>query len=967
MRKLICLLVFNILLSIQGFSQPITGLPYIKNFTTQDYNGGIINFALAQDKRGIIYAANNYGLLEYDGTTWRKYNVSNNTKLRSVAIDDSGKIFAGAQDQFGYYFPSKNGLLEYHSLSDSLYKDSRILDEVWKTYIIGDKVYFSTFNHIYKYDGTNIKSIDPNQSIEFTFSVKNQLYVQTPANGLSLLFNDSLVHITGSEILINKHISGILPYAKNELLIATENNGIFIKGNSNFEEWNAPVNQRLKDAFVKCLLQLSDGSIAIGTASDGLYIVDNSGAIIHHLTKGKGLINRTILCLLEDDYGNIWVGQNNGFAKIEYSSPFTFINENSGLQGTGYCSYFDGQKLYMGTNNGLFEYSNNDSGSDPIFTLVPNTKGQVYSIDKYGSELLLGRHEGASILKNNKVTKLTSNQGAWKFMIPRQNPNILIEGNYFGFQVYDRIKGQWKNPTVLDDFNESSRVFEEDTDGTIWMTHGYKGVFRLKLATDYKSIEEIQFYNDEDGFNSNQLINVFHINSELIFCSADGTFAYNKNKDGFELHDRFTSLFGPNVRIIEMEEDALGNVYFINSDSTGLLTKDRFGNYFSKSKIFKKIHSLLNDDLHDITSIDHNSTMFGAKEGFVLFNTQKQTKLLEPIQLFIRKIIISNKDSTIFDGHFIKNGLIVNDQPSDQKINLKYENNSILFNFSCTFSDELAKTEYSYKLEGFDNDWSAWNAKTDKEYTNLREKTYHFKVKSKNIYDVESKITSYTFTVLPPWYRTNTAYILFFILAISLISGIMFSQSFRHKKEKRSLTLKQERELIKKDNTLQEFSKKTEAEIVSLKNEKLALEINTKNKELATSTMNLLNKNKFLTELKDTMSQTVALGKSGENKKLKDMMKSIERNMAGDSEWEHFQHHFDQVHGDFSHRLLEEYPKLSPQEVKLSTYLRMNLSTKEIAQLLNITVRGVEIARYRLRKKLDLVREDNLTEFILSF
>jgi DNA-binding CsgD family transcriptional regulator len=100
---------------------------------------------------------------------------------------------------------------------------------------------------------------------------------------------------------------------------------------------------------------------------------------------------------------------------------------------------------------------------------------------------------------------------------------------------------------------------------------------------------------------------------------------------------------------------------------------------------------------------------------------------------------------------------------------------------------------------------------------------------------------------------------------------------------------------------------------------------------------------------------------------IQKVIKNIEKNIAGDQDWEQFEIHFDQVHGDFMSRFKKEYSSLSPQEIKLSAYLRMNLSTKEIAYLMNISVRGVEIARYRLRKKLNLERSENLQEYILKF
>lgn len=942
-------------------------IPFIKNYTTQDYKAGIQNFALGQDKRGVIYAGNNYGLIEFDGTTWRTFGVSNGTKVRSLAVHANGRIYVGAQNQFGFFFPNERGLLDYFSLSDQLNVEDINIDEVWHTYIIGENVFFCTLRNIYRYDGEKTEIIQTHQPIEFSFLVNNQLFIQATESGLVYLDNREFKHVAGSEIFVDKQVVAIVPMTKTNMLVATINHGLYLYNGSRFILWNSEINQSLKGSFINTVLVLSDGHLAIGTANQGLYLVNYNGEIIFHLNKDGGLNNRTVLSLMEDDYGNIWAGQSNGLAKIEYSSPFTFVNENSGLQGTGYCSYYSDDGLYLGTNNGLFKFNAKESLYDKPLKFIKNSEGQVYSIGEFKDQLLIGHHKGGFVISNGQAKSLSGLPGAWRYLIPKNNPDVLLEGTYYGFRVYQSINNDWKNPISLANFEESSRVFEEGHDGTLWMTHGYKGVYRIQPSEDYKSFNEIKYYGQNSGFFTNQLINVYRISNELVFSTGHGVYSFDKESDEFILNDKFTKLFGEDVRISALEEDAMGNVYFMSAGATGVLSKDRFGEYSANTKIFNKIQRLLNDDLPNIVAYGHGQVLFGAKDGFIHYNASKQTKLLKPIQTLLRTVIATNTDSLVFGGNFLELDKLINEQPENQAPIFSHEDNSLLFGFSSTFTDELVNTMYSYKLEGFDKNWSDWTDKNEKEYTNLREGKYRFLVKAKNIYETESNTTSYSFTISPPWYRTPLATFGFFALVMGLIGGILFSQSTRHKKEKRHLTLIQERELIQKDHKLQEFSKKTEAEIVTLRNEKLAFEVNTKNKELASSTMNLINKNKFLSDLKDSMSLVIQEGKSGENKKIRDMMKRIDKNMAGDSEWEHFQNHFDQVHGDFSQRLIQVYPKLSPQDMKLSTYLRMNLSTKEIAQLLNITVRGVEIARYRLRKKLELNREDNLTEFILGF
>jgi DNA-binding CsgD family transcriptional regulator len=187
----------------------------------------------------------------------------------------------------------------------------------------------------------------------------------------------------------------------------------------------------------------------------------------------------------------------------------------------------------------------------------------------------------------------------------------------------------------------------------------------------------------------------------------------------------------------------------------------------------------------------------------------------------------------------------------------------------------------------------------------------------------------------------------------------------KHKIDKKKMAVHQKREIQQKDRELVNVTKESEEKITKLRNEKLSAEVEFKNKELATSTMHLLNKNEVMLDIKAKLE---AISKKGSPKpdEIKRIIKNINKNISEDKDWDQFTIHFDQVHGDFLKKLKTLYPELTPQETKLAAYLRMNLTSKDVAQLLNISVRGVEISRYRLRKKLQLERETNLVTFLMD-
>jgi DNA-binding CsgD family transcriptional regulator len=397
---------------------------------------------------------------------------------------------------------------------------------------------------------------------------------------------------------------------------------------------------------------------------------------------------------------------------------------------------------------------------------------------------------------------------------------------------------------------------------------------------------------------------------------------------------------------------------------TGVLEKSTNGKYQKHTAVFNQLKNVLNDDLQNIITLDANKVLFAAKEGFIQFNNTIQKLQDIEYDVIFTKIGISNaKDSIITYGRQIKDGEVSFKQ-LDNQIEIPFQENSIRIEYSAPYMNGNFKNEYQYWLKNSEQNYSEWSTRTAKEYTNLKEGNYIFHVRAKNIHGQLSNVATFEFTILPPWYRTNWAYSLYIFLALIASIIIFFLFELRYKKKTEIITEEKEKEITRIDSEL----KTSEQKLEHLKNEKLKSEIKLKNKELATSTMHLINKNSFISSIKSNLNSISKRSKNQEVKhEISRVIHNIEKNISADEDWEHFSIHFDQVHGDFIKRWKNDYPDLSPQEMKLSAYLRMNLSTKEIAHLLNISVRGVEIARYRLRKKLELERSDNLQEFILKY
>lgn len=959
MRKLFSLfLFFSILFRLE--SQQL-GLPFTKFYSSKEYNGGIQNYAISQNQYGLIYAANNFGLLEYDGTSWERYSLPNSTKIRHIHIENNGRIYVAGQGQLGYFRPNETGKLEFISWLRQLPLEHQNVEEVWKVFKINENYIFCTIKRLFIFDSSgNMVDIIESDSEYLSFNLSNnQLYLQGAEEGLLRLDKNKTVVLNNSSKIKNTLISGILESGSGELQIFTEAGDVFSFSPTQLTDWKADLLPKLSK--VNTAVRLRNGNIAIGTQYNGIYIIDEDGKLELHMDLEKGLQNNTVISIFEDKGGNLWLGHNNGITILELSLPFRVLGTQSGIQGTGYTARYHDGNVYLGTNIEVSKIPANET----IAKRINNSEGQAYSLGVLANSLLLAHNEGAFSIENNSARNIPGPNGIWGFLQLKDHPNFLLAGTYSGLALYEKKNNDLSFIRRLNGFEESSRLIQEDDEGNIWMSHGYKGIYKLNLSDDWTSVSS-KFYGIKEGLPTNLLNSVWKIGGRLVFTTEYGLYTFNQATDRFEKDKILSPYFERDFLITSLIEDPVGNIFYIGNEEVGVLEKQADGTFEKNFQIFNKIVPLLNDDLQNVSLLKSNEVLFAANEGFIWYKLDKN-KVMPPVYpAFIKSVYLTKSSDSLFAiGNHIdlmnsKFGL----ESKGEGLKLPYHLADIRFEFTNTIPNNENSTLFRFYLEGLEKEFGDWTNKRDKAFTNLREGSYVFHVQSKDLYGQVTQANPFTFTVLPPWYRTNLAWFIYLLAGIVVLVIVFRKVDKLYQKKTKAITAKQQKELDQKSQDLETSQK----ELEKLKTEKLEAEINIKNKELASATMHLLNKNGFIDHTKTHLSQIIKKSKNQEVKnELQKVINSIDKNISNDNDWEQFAIHFDQVHGDFMGRFKKVYPNLSPQEFKLTAYLRMNLSTKEIAYLMNISTRGVEISRYRLRKKLGLERSENLQEFILKF
>jgi ligand-binding sensor domain-containing protein/DNA-binding CsgD family transcriptional regulator len=955
------------------------GIPYIHNFTRREYRGGTQNWSIAQDQNGFMYFANNEGLLRFDGQSWRLFHMPNSSIVRSVYIDKNEQIYVGAYNELGKMDVDKNGKTVFRSLKKYLPQDCLNFDDVWNITSFKNQIVYQSYNFAFLFRSDSVVSvIKAPTRFQDSYQVNGRLYFNDQERGLMEYTGNTLVALNGCEKIRGEEVWSVLPFNRgNDLMIFTLNKGVFIYDGRNLKEWAFPINNLLKQKQIFSAIVIQEKYYAVGTIQDGVIVIDESGNIIQHINRQKGLQNNTVLKVFADRVGNLWLGLDNGIDYLNVNSPITFLQQTDGI-GAGYTSMIYKGKIYLGTNQGLFVKDWENERQKEEFCLVPGTNGQVWYLGIHGNALLCGHNNGTFVIEGETARQISTVPGSWKFHTLKRFPEYLIGGTYSGLTYYKKQKDGWVYGGEIAGFDESFRVFEEDENGDLWMSHGFKGVYKVSIGSRIESISSSRFFTQKDGLPSNYNLNVFKIKGKIVVTSNVGFYEYNRESDRFESSAYFTQLLSPLKDISFLKEDQNGNIWYVAWDmgknKAGVFRIQEDNSYKQISAPFDLLTGKFISGFESVYYYSDDHIFFGTEEGFAHYSPLSGFNNAPKFEAYINQATALYLDSAFFDGNFLNkteefkpSGAGSSNAAIHREFSFPFKDNSFRFSYTSPIFDNPGNIEYSYMLTGYNEKWSKWSNVPFNEYAKLPPGKYTFRVKARNQLGIESSTDTLVFSITPPWYRTIYAYIIYtliILLGILLLIRYFFKRIEISKRKERLEHLKAYRQ---KEQEYKREALIAEQKIVNLKNEKLRIEMIHRDKELANQTMDLIRKNKFLVKIKEELEK---LKKSSSDESLKDKITSlivkIDKDIDHKKQWEVFETAFDEVHEDFLSRLKEQYPNLTPKELRLCAYLRMNISTKEIAPLMNISVRGVEICRYRVRKKLNIDRDQNLTRMIID-
>jgi len=967
-RLFFLLLLFCV--AVNADAQPFIGQRDVLNFYKQAYNAGKQNWNIKQDKQGRLYFANNEGVLTYDGTYWKLYPLPNKTIVWSVDFGMDNRLYVGGQDEMGYFSPDKNGNLSYTSLKDLLDESDQKFADIWNIVALGGDVFFRSNTRLFRYHNNSISVYQPWSAWIFLGLHQQELIAHDEDKGL-------LLYRLGKwESLIPKaalpdgfYITSITPFG-NKSLVTTSKDGLYLLNGNQLEVFPVSAPAFNNHQHFTSSAKIDDNNYLIGTYNNGFYHIDSTGAIIQNFSKKEGLQNSNIKSLFTDNNHNIWLGLDNGIDFIPFVNAVKHINPTVFNDAGGYAAVMYGNNLYFAMSNGIYELplENISDFSNSKNNISAIAEGQAWQLSVFNNYLLAGKEDGFFQISNHTTSAIDRSTGYWIFQhLPGTTPAVMAAGNYQGVTLFQERNNAFIKTGVIRDLSTSARFLATDSAlQAIWISHPYRGVYKINMPHS----NAVKLYTKADGLPSTLNNHVYTVKHQIVIATEKGIYHYNPASDRFVPDPFYTGIFDT-LSVRYLKEDNQGNIWFVHEKTIGVV--DLSGD---KPQIIylPELKGRIMSGFENIYPINKNNILVGGEQGFYHINYETYKQNIRPLRIFIRTVKAKNEEEKLVFGGYNGQANADSQQSKNDIPSLSYHWNSFHFEYTSPLYEQQSNIEYSCYLEGFDKNWSEWTKKTEKDYTNLPAGFYSFSIHSRTNLNTESPVCSYSFYILPPWYNNIWAWCVYAILALLLLYWL-------YKQQEKNIHGKQEKKLLEERKKYEEEQRniaylhqleleKSERELVQLKNEKLESEIEFKNAELAATAMNLVQKKEFLLKIKDGLNKINQLNKPGkdsiEPSELKKIVRSLSEEENLGDEWEQFSIHFNKVHSDFLVIIKEKYPDLKPHELKLCAYLRMNLSSKEIAHLMSISVRGVEISRYRVRKKLQLPTETNMFQFLFD-
>ncbi len=775
---------------------------------------------------GSLYIAAELKLIQYDGV---KFSAIGNCQAASLAVDADGIAYVGGGGEFGMVTIDAKGKQNYERL-DRLLKDTIQVGAVRYVWLTKTHVYFTTVEAVYEYDkikkSVNAYYPEVNGLFFNGFVLNEEFYISQSSVGLQKIVDGRLVYAPHGETLKDR-IYGSMEYEPGEMLLSYGRDGNMTSYFSDPRKLpkTYPMISKgyLAGNVIYSCVPVGKNYYALGTVLHGTLLTDRSGRVLNRFNDSTFFQDRRAIAVTKDRTQNLWLGYygtQGKVSKTELGLDLSIWNKDNGLTGSVVASTRHRGVRYVGTDNNLF-YINK---KNQAIKMMPDVCRflQFVNFKVAGEEKLLAItdiypqiHEidGTQVKRAFKGLEINA------ILQSKRNPNRLFVAMRDTLLALRYQNHKFVREGIVDLTKGNYRQMIEDEKGNLWLLeYNNFGITRMQFENP-ESIKptSVKRFNAKDGLPD--YLNVIAIlNHEVIVGSKRGLSRFNTNTDRFEpyagLGKRF---YNAPFEVQGLHQTKDGSIYVLPSfpsDKNEIvrISVNAKNDTTYETRPFKRLPEF--GFFSEVNSED-NVVWISGTEGLIRYEPRLDTKNYDlNFQCLIRGVV-SAKDTLVYSG-------LPSEAIAKQHNYLPYSKNTIAFEFAAPFFDNESKTLYATQLEGAEEEWTDWDRTTLRNYSRLSEGDYTFKVKARNVYGKESTIATYTFTILPPWFRTWWAYTLD-VLALGLfIFGVVRWRTIslrRKKKALESLVKEKTMELMESNKNLeasQEELKQNNEELIAI-------------------------------------------------------------------------------------------------------------------------------------------------------
>ncbi len=747
-------------------------MPVLESHSHDEFNAYGQVWTIVQDHRGLMYFGVSGGdVLEYDGVTWRKIDTSMEI-VRSLAIDDSGKIWLGGNGGFGYLDPDASGTLHYVPLFDKVPQNDRDFTDVWQTLVTPQGVFFRTFEMLFRWDGHNMHVWRPASGTRFQAlsSVRGHVYTSQNGIGLQEIVGDDLRTVPGGEAYRDSNKLFLNPYDDNRLLVSARDSLLSLYDGQKSTPFVTQADDYLKKYKVYTSGLLKDGSICITTLTGGVVVLGHDGSLRQIIDVADGLLDADALSAYQDRDGALWVGTTEGISRVEIASPISFFARTGQLdavrfQGSVYVANGGGsvpvQKLVFDPHTNRPSLASIGGATQGFDLLVfKDPSGAAHD------QLLASTSEGVMRVVGDKLVPAlpllySLNEQTYTMRQSVKTPDRVFigHGDDVGSMRWDGH--QWIDEGRLPNTVFEARTLAEDANGVLWVGGAKGKVLRVTVAPSGMRDAKAEVISGDQGIPNGVTTVSFALGNVYVLVDrVKNIYRWDAATDKFVVDDQLllpVDSRDASPYLFKLED---GSVWAETTSSEGRRIARVFQDPDGRIHLDENTYRPLTRFKLLPAFVDPDGSVWATGEELVRFNPRLQTAAVDQPAPLVRQVNAGK--NVVYGGTSV---------PGTAELRLPPGTDAVRFQFASTSFKDAAVITYQYLLEGADRDWSVWEKEKEANYSGLGPGNYRFRVRSK---DADGRISpegTFAFSIQPPWYRTTLANIiyglLFFVLAIA--------------------------------------------------------------------------------------------------------------------------------------------------------------------------------------------------------